>query len=217
VRLEDIPDETVTMYRDAYPTMRGRADLDIGFFEATLRQLKENGVCSFICADRWMHNQYGAELRRVMTSAYSVEVIVEMHQADAFHDEVDAYPAITIIRRRAQGPAVVASGAAEAEKIPSHIWCEVLQAVAEDAPLALPHGLSAARVDLWFHGPGPWRRYSPEQLALLRRLEDRFPPLEKTARVGIGVASGSDRVFLTKDPHLVEPSRLVKLALAQRH
>ena len=57
--------------------------------------------------------------------------------------------------------------------------------------------------------------HSPEQLALLRRLEERFPALEAEARVGIGVASGNDGVFITKDAELVEPSRLLKLALGK--
>jgi hypothetical protein len=89
--------------------MKGRADLYVAFFEAALRQLKPGGTCAFICADRWMRNQYGAELRNLITSAFALDVVIEMHNADAFHDEVDAYPAITIIRRQAQGPAVVAS------------------------------------------------------------------------------------------------------------
>ena len=102
VRLEDIPEETASVYRSAYPTMRGRADLYVAFFEAALRQLKTRGVCGFICADRWMRNQYGAELRQLITSAYSVEVLLSMHQANAFDDEVDAYPAITVIRYKKQ-------------------------------------------------------------------------------------------------------------------
>ena len=68
---KDIPEEIASSYRDAYPAMRGRADLYVAFFEAALRQLKTNGTCAFICADRWMRNQYGAELRELVTSAYS--------------------------------------------------------------------------------------------------------------------------------------------------
>jgi methylase of polypeptide subunit release factors len=101
VRLEDIPEETVALYRGAYTTMRGRADLYVAFFEAALYQLNPGGACGFICADRWMRNQYGAELRELITSAFAVEAVIEMHTADAFHDEVDAYPAITVIRRQA--------------------------------------------------------------------------------------------------------------------
>ncbi len=92
IRLEDIPEDAAALYRNAYRTMRGRADLYVAFFEAALHQLKEGGVCAFICADRWMRNQYGAELRGLVTSGYGVEVVIEMHNAGAFHDEVDAYP-----------------------------------------------------------------------------------------------------------------------------
>jgi adenine-specific DNA-methyltransferase len=115
VRLEDIPEETALFYREAYPTMRGRADLYVAFFEAALRQLRKDGVCAFICADRWMRNQYGSELREMVTADFSVDVVIEMHNADAFHEEVDAYPAITIIRRQEQGSAIVASAGPEVE------------------------------------------------------------------------------------------------------
>lgn len=213
VRLEDIPEETAVLYRDAYPTMRGRADLYVAFFEAALSQLKENGVCAFICADRWMRNQYGAELRQFVTSAYSVEVVVEMHNADPFHDEVDAYPAITVIRRKAQGVAVVASAGAEVVRTKPQMLAATLRATGEGAPLALPQALKTAAIGKWFKGSDPWPCNSPEQLALLRKLEEQFQALESYAKVGIGVATGNDAVFITKDAGIVEESRLLKLAL----
>lgn len=215
VRLEDIPEETATLYRDAYPTMRGRADLYIAFFEAALRQLKEGGTCAFICADRWMRNQYGAELRQLVTSAYALDVVIEMHNADAFHDEVDAYPAITVIRGHRQGSVVVASAGPEIANVPSRTLSATLEAAKSTKPIVVAEGLRVARVDAWFQGADPWPCHSPEQLSLLRRLEERFPVLEVNAKVGIGVATGNDGVFITKDAHLVEPSRLLKLALVR--
>ncbi len=214
IRLEDIPEQTANLYRNMLPTMRGRADLYIGFYEAALRQLKKGGVCAFICADRWMRNQYGGELRKLVTSAYSVDVVIEMHNADAFADEVDAYPAITVIRRQAQGAAIIASAGPAAGATASGKLSGALLASRGKKPAIMPKGLRTARVDTWFAGSAPWPCQSPEQLALLRCLEDRFPPLEASAKVGIGVASGNDRVFVTKNPDLVEPSRLLKLALA---
>jgi hypothetical protein len=215
VRLEDIPEQTALLYRNTYATMRGRADLYVAFFEAALRQLKDGGVCAFICADRWMRNQYGAELREMITSYFAVDVIIEMHHADAFHDEVDAYPAITVIRRQLQGPAIVASAGIEVGGSASATLASVLKQIAAGKKPALPKGLRAARVDTWFKASDPWPCQSPEQLALLRRLEDEYEPLEVNAKVGIGVATGNDRVFVTKDPELVEPSRLLKLAMAK--
>ena len=215
VRLEEIPEETVLLYRDAYPTMRGRADLYVAFFEAALRQLKSGGGCAFICADRWMRNQYGADLRELITSDFAVDVVIEMHNADAFHNEVDAYPAITVIRRQKQGRTLVASAGPEVENIPSGTLAATLLKGMTGTKAAMPAGLHAARVDSWFKGSDPWPCQSPEQLALLRRLEEEFPPLEAHARVGIGVATGNDKVFVTRDARLVEPSRLLKLAMAK--
>ena len=215
VRLEEIPEETALFYRDAYPTMYGRADLYVAFFEAALRQLKQGGACAFICADRWMRNQYGAELRELITSAFAVDVVIEMHNADAFDDEVDAYPAITVIRRQKQGRTIVASAGPEVERVPSGMLAATLLKSTNGTRAAMPAGLHAARVDSWFKGGDPWPCQSPGQLALLRKLEDKFAPLEANAKVGIGVATGNDGVFVTKNAHLVEPSRLLKLAMAK--
>jgi hypothetical protein len=163
-----------------------------------------------------MRNQYGAELRKLVTSEYAVDFVIEMHDANAFVDEVDAYPAITIVRRGAQGRAVVAAASAEAEALPPGGLEESLRRVADVRHTVLPESLQAAVVDSWFKGDVPWQCRTPAQLALLRRLEESFPPLESedgATKVGIGVATGNDRVFISKDSNLVEPSRLLKLAL----
>jgi adenine-specific DNA-methyltransferase len=216
IRLEEIPEEAAAYYRRSYPTMIGRADLYVAFFEAALRQLNAGGTCAFICADRWMRNQYGAELRELVTSGYSVDVLLEMHDANAFEDEVDAYPAITIIRRASQRTALVASAGAEAEKVPPSQIAAFLDASSEENGCNISRDvLRVARVHTWFSGTSPWPCQSPEQLELLRRLECNFEPLETSAKIGIGVATGSDRLFITTDPDLVEDSRLLKLALAK--
>lgn len=217
IRLEDIPDEMMGLYRDAYPTMRGRADLYVAFFEAALRLLKPRGVCTFICADRWMLNQYGAELRSLVTEGFGVETVIEMHNADAFYDDVSAYPAITVIRRAAQERTLVASLGPEAGEEGGARLAKALKAATKgEEPSQVP-GLSMAMVESWFSGSDPWPCSSPKRLALLRRIEERFEPLESNetkTKVGIGVASGCDSVFITRDENLVEPSRLLPLALA---
>lgn len=215
VRLENIAEETAQLYREAYRTMYGRADLYVAFFEAALRQLKQGGTCAFICADRWMRNQYGAELRELITSDFAVDIVIEMHNAAAFQDEVDAYPAITVIRRQTQGHTIVASAGPEVERIPSGSLATTLLKNTNGNEVVMPAGLHAARVDSWFKGSDPWPCQSPDQLALLCRLEEKFLPLETHAKIGIGVATGNDKVFITRDAHLVEPSRLLKLAMAK--
>ncbi|MGH7964954.1 MAG: Eco57I restriction-modification methylase domain-containing protein, partial [Candidatus Binatia bacterium] len=218
VRLEDMDVATADLYRRRYRTMVGRADLYIAFFEAALKQLKRGGVCAYICADRWMLNQYGAELRRLITASYGVETLIEMHRADAFALDVSAYPAITVIRRGSQGEAVVARADTDiAANGSASIGRVLMQARTGTSTLSRIPGLQAARVDSWFHGADPWPCTSPERLTLLKHLEAEFYPLESAGtgtKVGIGVATGADDVFITTDPDVAEPSRLLPLAMA---
>ena len=88
--------------------MQGRADIYVGFFERGLQLLRPQGRLGFICADRWMHNQYGAQLRKLISSSFAVESVVTMHDVDAFEQDVSAYPAITVIRSDRQGCVSVA-------------------------------------------------------------------------------------------------------------
>lgn len=209
IRLENLSDGG-SHYRKAYPTMVGRADVYVAFYEAALRQLRPGGVCGYICADRWMFNQYGAALRSYVTSEFEVQAVIPMHEADAFETDVSAYPAITIIRRAPQSRTLIATlGACVAEGD-----LRQLIEVFREKGSVLPAG--AGWVHSWFRGSEPWPLLQPEAMNLLRRLEEHFPTLEQTgAAVGIGVATGADRVFVTKDSDLVEPERLLPLALAK--
>lgn len=215
IRLEGIPKERSDAYRAACSTMGGRADIYVGFYEHGLQALRPGGTLGFICADRWMRNAYGARLRAMVSSGWSVDAIVSMTGVDAFEEEVDAYPAITILRRRPQeaGPLVVNAlpsfdGDAAAELVDHEIRPEEGHIVRGS--------YQAARLPAWFSGQGGWPHGSPSELALIADLEARFPPLEDAAtrtKVGIGVATGADKVFVVRDPDVVEHERLLALAL----
>lgn len=214
IRLEDL-DQGGATYRAAYSTMVGRADIYVAFYEAALRQLKPEGLCGFICADRWMLNQYGAALRQLITAGYSVDTVIRMHQADAFEEEVNAYPAVTVLRRGAQGPAVVGNLDPQAKWIENGDLAALFKSTIETGVAISRAGVQASLLPGWFSADEPWPLIAPEKLALLQRLEREFPTLEATGTtVGIGVATGADRVFITTDAQLVEADRLLPLAMA---
>jgi hypothetical protein len=158
-----------------------------------------------------MHNQYGANLRRLVSSAYSVDAVVSMHDVDAFEETVSAYPAVTVIRRRVQGTAVVAN----ASKAFGEPQARSLAQWACSARKTMnTRAVSAVKLPKWFDSELSWPSGNPANLALVADLERRLPLLEDTAtgtRVGIGVASGADSVYLTRDTELVEPDRLLPL------
>ncbi len=112
----------------------------------------------------------------------------------------------------------MATASPEVEQAPASRLSVSLLTLAADRSTKPPTGLTAAVVNTWFMGPDPWPCKTPAQLALLRRLEEQFAPLESEeteTKVGIGVATGNDQVFITTDSTVVEDSRLLKLALVE--
>jgi hypothetical protein len=61
-----------------------------------------------------------------------------MHNANAFDDEVDAYPAITVIKRQTQGPTVVACAGPETQSFTTR---HLSDAVSASAPPGHPETL----------------------------------------------------------------------------
>ncbi len=218
IRYDDLPTGLFDFYRRRYQTMQGRGDLYVGFIEAGVRQLRKGGVLAFICADRWMRSSYGAELRRLIGDTCSVEAVVEMHDAPAFEDEVSAYPAVTVLRKQVQGRPIVAVAGRDAGPL------ELDGTNLADAVINLADGhrreltgFAASRLDGWFTGSRPWPSLESGRLAVLRELERRLSTLEDpytATKVGIGVATGRDEVYVTVDPDLVEADRLLPLAMA---
>jgi adenine-specific DNA-methyltransferase len=216
IRLEDVPGEVSDAYRRELPTMRGRADIFVGFFERGLSLLAPDGRLAFICADRWMRNQYGARLRSLVAASYAVDSVLVLHDVDAFEDPVAAYPAITVLRNGSQGAAKVVDtsasfGADAAEKVVA--WLS-----SSDAhPPAPSTSFEVAELPTWFSGGSHWPAGAPQDLELIAHLEEHFAPLEDLrtgTRVGIGVATGCDDVFVTTHADGVEPSRLLPLLTA---
>lgn len=214
IRYDELEDETAAIYRATWSSMRGRGDIYVGFIERSLTMLKPGGQVGFICADRWMRNQYGAALRSLVAESYAVEHVWTMHDVDAFESEVSAYPAITVLANRPQRSAVVANTAAEFGGSAAH----ALVKWSSDESLTdfTDTGVQAHRLPHWFPGGEMWPTGTPARLALVELLTDRFGPLhdpDTGTKVSIGVASGSDKVYVTKDPDAAEADRMLPLAM----
>ncbi len=99
VRYEQIPESQLSIYKDTFKTFHYRADLYVLFFEKTLKALNPDGRHCFICSNRWLKNEYGKKLRAMVSSSFRLESIISLEKAtDAFQEEVLAYPAITMIQ-----------------------------------------------------------------------------------------------------------------------
>ncbi len=191
VRQEQIPAPLLAAYRRRYQTMYDRADIYIPFIERSLSALAKGGRLGFICADRWMKNRYGGPLRSLVADRFNMKIYVDMVDTPAFHSEVIAYPAITIISREPPGTTRIAH-----RPVINQATLTTLSAAltARNVPKEVGAVRELARVT---NGSEPWLLESSDQMALIRRLEKQFPTLEQVGcKVGIGVATGLDKAYI---------------------
>lgn len=97
IRYEKIPANVRSVYKKMFATFYYRADLYVLFFEKTLKLLKPGGTHGFICANRWLKNEYGKNLRGYIAYNYRLRYIADLERSNAFQEKVLAYPAITVI------------------------------------------------------------------------------------------------------------------------
>ena len=207
VRQELIPAPLLAEYRSRYQTMYDRADIYIPFIERSLSVLSDGGSLGFICADRWMKNRYGGPLRSFVAERFRLKVYVDMVDTPAFHSNVIAYPAITVISREEPGTTRIAHRPSVDRAALANLT-DLLRAP------ALPKEAGAVReLARVTNGSEPWLLESADQMAMIRRLEERFPLLEEVGcKVGIGVATGADKAFIGNFDALdVEPDRKLPL------
>jgi hypothetical protein len=194
-------------YRSRYQTMYDRADIYIPFIERSLMALSAGGNLGFICADRWMKNRYGGPLRSLVAERFHLKVYVDMVDTPAFHSDVIAYPAITIISREGAGATRIAHR-------PSIDRATLTTLAGLLSAPTLPKDAGPVReLARVTNGAEPWLLESSDQMALIRRLEGAFPLLEEAGcKVGIGVATGADKAFIGDFESLdVEPDRKLPL------
>jgi len=106
----------------------------------------------------------------------------------AFETDVIAYPAITVIARETGKTTRIAHrpeiGRDNLKRIARALRGEIQ---AQDVMTA----------DAIVRGAEPWTLHAPDRTGLVRRLETCFPTLEEAGcQVGIGVATGADKIFI---------------------
>lgn len=137
-----------------------------------------------------MKNRYGGPLRAMVANHYHLAAYVDMVDTPAFRSEVIAYPAITVIRREKPGPTRIA----RQPQIACESLADLARAICADS---VPEESGVLEISGVAEGRKPWILGSFDQLKVARRLESEFPTLEEAGcRVGIGVATGADRVYI---------------------
>ncbi|MDZ7743356.1 MAG: Eco57I restriction-modification methylase domain-containing protein [Bacteroidota bacterium] len=178
VRHEKIPEFYLKTYRNIFATFTHRSDLYIAFFEKSLTLLSEKGRLSFICSNRWLKNQYGKGLRNLIRLSYSVVEIIDMEGTSPFEEDVMAYPAIVTISNSNHEQPAYYYKIQQIEQL-----SEIDKSIGYEKTLNINNSMN------WFANDSFAKGY----YKLLSAIEDQ------DFKIGIGVATGADKIFIRKD------------------
>lgn len=172
IRYENIPHEARGIYKTKFYTFHYRSDLYVPFFEHCLKNLSINGRHCFICSNRWLKNEYGKKLRALISTSYNLENIIDVENLDVFKESVLAYPSITLISNTGVGKNVQ------------------LAEINNLAELVIPLSAKQKRInalDNWDN------LFLPDKVGNLSSIE------QQGFKIGIGVATGADKIFISKE------------------
>lgn len=188
VRHELISEENKRAYRKKYKTFKYRADVYILFFEKSLNLLGENGILSFICSNRWLNNQYGAGLREMISSKYNLIKLLNIEKSSPFDEDVIAYPCIPTISNEPNDGTT--------------LFCEN-DSKEIDFNNIVFNQIEMPKTSSW---QNLFLEYDINHSALLGVIEQGF-------EIGIGVATGADKIFIKSksETNGIERSRLIPL------
>lgn len=178
VRHENIPEEQKKEYRRKFKTFSHRSDLFIAFYEKGLYSLNPEGTLSFLCANRWLKNQYGKNLRVLIKSFFHLSEIIDLEKTNPFEEQVIAYPAITTIKKSNRSHKAHYYKLNSIDEL-SRIDCEIKP----------ERTIDIDNSENWFS----------HQFGILNSGKKLKTIEDQGFKIGIGVATGCDRVFIQKD------------------
>lgn len=189
IRYENIPEKVRNLYKNKFYTFHYRSDLYILFYEHSLRNLSVNGRHCFICSNRWLKNEYGKKLRAYISSSFNLEYIIDVENINAFKESVLAYPSITLISNTEGGKNVKLAKINDLSEL--------------DKPIQTKQK-KLESFDNW------------DDLFLSDNIEDLSYIEQQGFKIGIGVATGADKIFISKElENQVEEELLLPLVNAK--
>ncbi len=193
VRWDNIPEILKNQYKKRYTTFNRRSDIFIPFYEKGLSLLRKDGQLCYICSNRWFKSQYGKSLRRLVSSQYQVDYIIDLEETDPFEEKVIAYPAITIISERSS---------------PHKTKFYHLKSIEELSNIAVGDKLESKEIAI---RPGDARWLADLQIQDYNL--KYFDSIENQGfKIGIGVATGNDKIFIGDDlKEKIEPELLLPI------
>ncbi len=189
VRGEAIPPVVRKGLARRYPWYRGTgqqgyrngADLAVAFIERGLELASPGGVMAFLVPSKIRHAGYAAAARHGLATTTTIRTVADVEQSEARAFGATVYPMVLIASKAPPAPGNMVTTALDDRS------CHVVQ--------------ESLRT------PGPWILSGDAPRKAAARLAAMHPALSAHWKVQLGVKTGADELFLTREPD-IEPSLL---------
>jgi len=181
VRQEQIK-EFKPLFQKQYSCYTGTADLYVYFFERAIQLLREAGVLSYICSNKYFRAGYGEKLRGFLTSQTTLQQLIDFGDAPVF--TAIAYPSIIVASKTP----------AKAHQVRMLNW-EMGPPIAEFAEIFEQNSGTIEQSKLDSKG---WQLERPEVLRLLAKLRKAGKPLGEyvNGNIYMGIKTGLNEAFV---------------------
>lgn len=153
-------------------------DLSVAFVERSLELTREDGITALLVPSKLRHAGYAGTLRRALAATTTLLAVADLPPDDAKAFDATVYPMALVARK--------------ARSADAHVTATTLEA---GGPV-----VSQASLE----GDGPWMLAGDAVGMVAERLARQCPPLRERWRCALGVKTGADDVFLTREPD-IEP------------
>ncbi|WP_404406202.1 Eco57I restriction-modification methylase domain-containing protein [Pelagibacterium halotolerans] len=100
-RWSTIPERLRYLYERVLPRRTARGDLFLPFLDRSLSSLLPGGRLGMVCSDRWRFMAFAEEFRDYWLPEIEIQLDEPISAIDAYVRDVDAYPTLLVLRRRA--------------------------------------------------------------------------------------------------------------------
>ena len=159
------------------------ADISVYFYKRAAELLKQSGIFTYICTNKFMRSGYGKNIRQFLMSDVSLQALLDFGSVQVF----DAAVNTCIVR---------------AEKRMSEanhtFWAATLRSGPDDFNVQEAFQTQAFPMQNSQLSPDEWTLASPEVLALLEKLQSTGMPLGESVQgqLYFGIKSGYDTAFV---------------------
>ena len=156
------------------------ADISVYFYKRAAELLKQGGILTYICTNKFMRSGYGKNLRQFLSAEMSLQRLLDFGSVAVFEAAVDT--CIVLVEK-------------EAPAAKHHFRAAPLRQSTEDFTVTEAFETQSFLMQASQLTAAEWVLTSPEAIALLKKLQDTGVPLGG-AQLFFGIKTGCNDAFI---------------------